>query len=221
MGFSKHFEEMKRLYVDEKKSLNEVASVIGCTAQTVEYHLKKNKIKLRSRSESLKGRPVTEKQRETARRLGKLLVGEKNPRWKGRVKRSSGYYAIRKTDHPFASRDGYVMEHRLVMEEHLGRYLTPEEDVHHINGIKTDNRIENLELLSKSEHARLHGLERVENKTHNNFIYVTAEEVKEAIVAGGTMQDIAERLSMDKTTVYKKIKSLGLGDWYKNWRNEQ
>lgn len=81
---------------------------------------------------------------------------DQNPNYKGgRFIDQKGYVVVlnpRRTCH----RDRYIYEHRLLMEQHLGRELTPEEQIHHRNGIKTDNRIENLQLTNVSEHAGLH-----------------------------------------------------------------
>ncbi len=87
------------------------------------------------------------------------MIGDKNPAWKGgKVNHSQGYIRIYCLEHPYRDGDNYVLEHRLVMEKQLGRYLTKEEVVHHINGIKTDNRIENLRLFdNQSKHVRYHG----------------------------------------------------------------
>jgi len=75
-------------------------------------------------------------------------TGENHWLWKGgEITLSSGYIMLRRTNHPNA-KNGYEFEHRLVMEEHLGRYLLPNETVHHKNGIKDDNGLENLELFS-------------------------------------------------------------------------
>ena len=82
--------------------------------------------------------------------------GEDNPAWNGGVHIAhNGYRFLRRPDHPQANQAGYVQEHRLVVEEHLGRYLLPTEVVHHIDGNPANNSIENLELFSTNgEHLR-------------------------------------------------------------------
>ena len=64
-----------------------------------------------------------------------------------------GYYYVYYRVHPFADASGRVREHRIVMEQKLGRYLLPFENVHHKNGVRTDNRPENLELWIKVQPA--------------------------------------------------------------------
>lgn len=74
---------------------------------------------------------------------------------KGWTKTSKGYVLELSPGHPNCKRHGYVMQHRLVMERHLGRFLRADEVVHHKNGVKDDNRLENLELMTKSTHDRM------------------------------------------------------------------
>jgi len=71
------------------------------------------------------------------------------------VKRGDYRLAVVK-EHPKANKHGYVLLHRIVMENHLNRLLGEGEIVHHINHDKLDNRIENLQMMSNSEHVRLH-----------------------------------------------------------------
>jgi hypothetical protein len=104
------------------------------------------------------------------REVGLKIRGENNPNWRGgRVINSEGYIFIRSEGHSRARRKGqYVPEHVVVMERHLGRFLTNDEVVHHINGIKTDNRIENLELMTWSSHGSHHMQEKIRSGTYIN-----------------------------------------------------
>lgn len=85
-------------------------------------------------------------------------AGEKNSSWKGGVVRdSAGYILVKRDGHPRAKAcGGYVREHILVAEKILGRRIKRDEHVHHINGDKSDNRPENLAVMSASDHISYH-----------------------------------------------------------------
>lgn len=88
-------------------------------------------------------------------------VLEKHPHYRGgkiiRYKKYHKYYYIKVKNHlATKSKQKYVPEHVLVIEKYLGRYLTKGEIVHHKNGNTLDNRIENLEIMTRSEHMKHH-----------------------------------------------------------------
>lgn len=119
----------------EKRTLAEIGTALGCPHQRISKLCKKHGIKTQ----------------RTGPRSGKG-----HPEWRGgRRIDADGYICIYKPDHPFCRNDKTVLEHRLVMEEILGRYLHPSEVVHHIDGDKQNNDIDNLQLYaSNADHLR-------------------------------------------------------------------
>ena len=89
------------------------------------------------------------------------LKKDKNYNWKGgkRVE-SGGYVEVYAPENKLSRKNGYIKEHRLIMEEKIGRPLLKEENVHHIDGNKLNNKIENLELWNTSQPCG----QRVEDK---------------------------------------------------------
>ena len=128
--------------------------------------------------------PPTERQKqawkENGRKLGKspesmaarIEAGHKRKGQRAREyefgghekRRPDGYIKVYVPDHPHATADGYVAKHTLVMERSIGRYLSADEVVHHINHIRDDNRLENLLLMTKHDHQALHMRERHEER---------------------------------------------------------
>ena len=88
---------------------------------------------------------------ETKLKRKGMFTGDKNPAWKGgRFTEKRGYVNVWVPDHPYANKSGYIREHRLVMENHIGRYLTKDEVVHHKDENPSNNDISNLELYEKN-----------------------------------------------------------------------
>lgn len=118
------------------------------------------------RSAAQKGKIISEAQR-------KKMSEQRSCKYNGlngyghTKEHSRGYILVYVPLHPKAHKDGYVMLHTIIMERFIGRYLAPNEVVHHINHDRKDNRIENLVLMDKKEHMKMHMKERHEKRRND------------------------------------------------------
>lgn len=144
--------DVKKLYNGEQLSVRVIAKRLRCSQSAIYRVMKRHNMPRRTQSEAYA--LVADKIKMTRKPARGALCGN----WKGGSYESKdGYVKIRiYPDSPFfimTEHHGYVLEHRLVMAQHLGRPLKPDEVIHHKNGVRNDNRIDNLHLIpSRKEH---------------------------------------------------------------------
>lgn len=125
--------KLKELYLDRNLSISQVAKQLGCAYGAVRAALVRFDIPRRHRGSDPR---------------------EKHPSWKGgRVDDSYGYIQIKNREHPRANKQGYVREHIIIWENYHRRRLPKGWLIHHLNGIKDDNRPKNLVAMKAGEHT--------------------------------------------------------------------
>lgn len=184
--------EMKRLY-DSGLSMEAVARKLRCDASTVKRALEKMGVRIERR----------------------WLRGRMSPRWRGGRWACGGYRYVSRPEHPLAMCNGYVAEHVLVYEEANGVRLKKGQVVHHRNGKRSDNRPENLELMTGlSQHRKLHARMEQE-KLYSEAVMV---EIKVLYEAGMSCRDLAVRLGRSKEYVQNRVRRMGIVRLRWGWR---
>jgi hypothetical protein len=123
-------------YIHEKKSGIQIAKELGTSIHVAYDRLRRFKIGVFNHQKS--------------------VTGERHPNWHGGRRKHFGYIRIYSPNHPQKDTHSTVYEHRLVAEKKIGRLLEKTEIVHHLNGVKDDNRPENLAVIeNNSKHVSM------------------------------------------------------------------
>ena len=150
------------LFISQKKSISEITEELNLSRKVVITRLKWFGIKAEERPKNSNTK--------------KRHLFEKGSAWKGGIKhRKNSYNAVLKPNHPRANKDGYVQEHILVWEKHYKKELPKGWVIHHLNGIKNDNHIENLLAMIQKKHnswlvmhAQARRIKELENRLKKN-----------------------------------------------------
>ena len=162
------------MYVGQGMSLTDISKSTGLSVSTARNWLHRLAM-LRPRSEatrlaaadgklsSLKGKKRPPRNEQWSKRISDAAQARAEMTAKGLSLKPSGYVEI--TRGPNKGRG----QHVVVMEELIGRSLLPDECVHHRDGNRSNNSPDNLELMTRAEHARLHALENHHNRKRNDY----------------------------------------------------
>lgn len=137
-------EWLREQYCDKQLSTTDLAKLTGYSPSHIKRILNAHGIKTRTRAEGVKTQASRQKRSES---MAGKMAGELNPMYVRGYCMSDGYYR---------NSGKRELQHRAKAAEMIGRPLEKDEVVHHINGNKTDNRPENLQVMKKSEHSTLH-----------------------------------------------------------------
>lgn len=174
--------ELIELYINQKLPIHSISKILNMSVGKIFKYIKLYEIETRKNQFNFKGHKHKKESLEkmSKKQKGKIISDETKEKMsktrlcltKGGIghkkTRIDGYKVIYFPDHPKSNKDGYIMEHILVMECSIGRHLQEDEVVHHKNHIRDDNRIDNLQLMTFKEHASMHMKERYENKKERN-----------------------------------------------------
>lgn len=153
------------LYEVEKKNIKEISTILEFPISTVRRLLLEEGVEIRSKNETqqlikykLINRP-TRKAFKMSEHSRKLMSEKAKLRGKGTRINSNGYVEMTKQPHTGK------LYHRYIVENHIGRKLLKNEQIHHIDGNKLNNCLSNLQILDKNEHMRLHRLQEIRERT--------------------------------------------------------
>jgi len=152
--------ELTTYYVIDKISVRQIAKIYQCSHTNILYYLKKFNITRRSQSEYMTIKNPTQDINVRDKMSNSAKARKVKCNFKGGKRfNNGGYVEILDKNNSSSNKQGYILEHRLIMEKSLGRKLSSTEIVHHIDGNKKNNNIDNLMLCKdRKEHNRIHKL---------------------------------------------------------------
>lgn len=214
------------MYVDKKMGIPDITKETGIPKSRIRSILLKQGVKLRTTKEAL----ALVKYKIGSGRRGKTYIATDEARRNISIARKK-YSALHAKGYDI--HNGYVrisvgkncgrLQHVVIMEQHIGRKLSKDEVVHHINGVKTDNRIENLKLMTNAEHSSLHAKLNVlrgnnydiskhsKSGEDHHMAKLTWKDVDYIRASNKSTKELMKMFNMSKSAI-EKVKS------HKSWR---